>query len=68
MGLAPLEELRALVVDDPALRDKLVGLSDEEAFVSEVVTIAHQRGIDLSPADVVAGLAEGRRRRRQQWV
>jgi Nif11 domain len=63
-----LDELRRLVVDDRQLRDRLLSVSDHDAFVLEVVDVAQACGIELSGAEVVEGLGDARRRRFERWV
>jgi hypothetical protein len=68
MGEDALDELRGLVVDDRQLRDRLLSVSDRDAFVLEVVAVARACAIELSPAQVVEGLHAARRRRWERWV
>jgi post-segregation antitoxin (ccd killing protein) len=68
MGVDALEHLRGLVIDDTAARVRLLAAPDREAFVAEVVEVARERGIELSAAQVVAGLDAARRRHRERWV
>jgi hypothetical protein len=63
-----LDDLRRLVVDDPLLRDRLVSTSDRGAFITEVIDVAQERGIELSAEQVVEGLRAARRRRLERWV
>jgi hypothetical protein len=68
MGVDVLEHLRRLVVDDRSARDRLLLVRDRQAFVAEVVNVARERGIELSPDQVLDGLAEARRRQQERWV
>jgi hypothetical protein len=68
MGEDALDHVRDLVVDDRALRDRLLSARDERAFVAELIEIARERGIELSHDAVDAGLSAARRRRRERWV
>ena len=63
-----LAELRPLVVGDAVLCRRLLAAPDRGAFVAEVVALAHERGIAVSSADVVAALDAAMRRRRDRWV
>jgi hypothetical protein len=63
-----LDELRRLVIDDPRLRDRLLAAPDRDAFVADVVAVAHEQGIDLAADEVRAGLQAEQRRRFEQWV
>ncbi len=65
---ADLDTVRRLVVDDPRLRSRLLAVADQEAFVTEVVDVAREHEIELSPDDVLEGLREARRRRLQRWM
>jgi hypothetical protein len=68
MGEDALDDLRRFVVDDRLLRDRLLSAPDRHAFVAEVISVAQERGIDLSTDDVVEGLRAARRRRQERWV
>jgi hypothetical protein len=68
MGEHALEELRRLVVDDRHLRDRLLSAPDFDAFVLEVIEVARAREIELTAAEVVAGLNDARRLRLERWV
>jgi hypothetical protein len=68
MGEEPLEELRRLVVDDARLRDRLLSVTDRDAFVLEVIEVGRACGIEVSPVEVIEGLRGARRRRSERWV
>ena len=68
MGDDPLDELRRLVVDDPALRTRLLSAPDRQSFIDQVVVLARRHGIDLSPEEVAEGLSAARQFRRRRWV
>jgi len=68
MDTDTLAQLRPLVVDDPGLRQRLLAVVDRDAFVAEVVAVASERGIALSPGEVVAALDAATRLRRDRWV
>jgi hypothetical protein len=63
-----LQQLRLLVVDDPALRQRLLAVRDRGAFVTEVVVVAHERSLDVAADDVFDAIEKARRNRRQRWV
>jgi hypothetical protein len=46
----------------------LLPVADREAFVAEVVEVAREHAIELSPDDVLEGLREASRRRLQRWM
>ncbi|MDQ6804011.1 MAG: hypothetical protein M3065_03370 [Actinomycetota bacterium] len=68
MGEDALDDLRRLVVDDRRLRDRLLAVSDRDAFVLEVIEVGRTCGIEVSPVQVIEGLRGARRRRSQRWV
>jgi hypothetical protein len=68
MGDDALDEVRRLVVDDPALRTLLLSAPDRQSFIDQVVGLARRNGIALSPEEVAAGLSAARQHRRQRWV
>jgi hypothetical protein len=68
MASEPLEQLRRLVVDDPAVRRRLLPLTDRQSFVDGVLAVARENGIGLTADDIEAGLAAARRRRHARWV
>ena len=45
---------RTVVLDDPALQQRLKTITDWEPFTAEVVAAAHERKIDLTTADIDA--------------
>jgi post-segregation antitoxin (ccd killing protein) len=63
-----LDDVRTLVVDDPALRDRLLSVPNERSFVAELIELARERGIELSAQAIESGLREARRRRLERWV
>ncbi|MDQ6777389.1 MAG: hypothetical protein M3071_14485 [Actinomycetota bacterium] len=68
MGEDALDDLRRLVVDDRRLRDRLLSVSDRDAFVLEVIEVARACAIEVSAAEVVDALEDARRRRLERWV
>jgi hypothetical protein len=68
MGNDALDDLRRLVVDDPALRALLLSAPDRQSFIDQVVGVARRNGIDLSSDEVAAGLRAARQQRHQRWV
>jgi hypothetical protein len=68
MGVDALEHLRRLVVDDRSARDRLLLVRDREAFVTEVIKVAQECGIGLTPDQVLDGLAAAERRHWERWV
>jgi hypothetical protein len=68
MGQDALEELRRLVVVDPALRCRLLAVTDRDAFVTRVVEVSQECGLVLSADDVVEALHAAKRRRIERWV
>jgi Nif11 domain len=68
MGPSDLDALRVRVVDDPALRNKLLAVPERRAFVAEVIDIARTEGISLSADDVEEALRAAIREHREHWV
>ena len=68
MGQDPLRELRHLVLDDPALRNRLLAVKDRQPFIAAVVAVGHERGIETTADQVLEGLAAARQWRFQRWV
>jgi hypothetical protein len=63
-----LDDLRRLVIDDPALRGRLLSSPARQAFIDDVVDVAHEHGIDLSAEEVADALRTARRRSLERWV
>jgi hypothetical protein len=63
-----LDELRRLVIDDRALRDRLLAASDRDTFVARVIALAREHGIALTPDAVAVGLDAARHERMLRWV
>ena len=51
-----MEALRRLVVGDAALSNQLATLTDRDAFVAAVVSVAEAHEIPLTPQDIVDAL------------
>ena len=68
MSADPLNALRRLVVDDPSLRQRLLAVTDRDAFTLEVIDVATEAGIEITPDQVSDGLREARRRRLERWL
>jgi hypothetical protein len=57
------ERFRALVIDDGALQERLMGERDEEGFLNLSVALARERGCDFGLADARAAMSQARRDR-----
>jgi Nif11 domain len=68
MGPIDLDALRVRVVDDPALRTRLLAAPDRRAFVAEVIGIARAEGMSISADDVEEALRGAIRDHRERWV
>jgi hypothetical protein len=68
MPRGALEDLRALVVDDPRLRRRLLSARDRPSFLNEVVAVAHEHGYELSTDEVAEALRVARRQSLERWV
>lgn len=64
MSLPPLQQFREMVFRDPALQEQLDSLMDPAAFAGLASEIARGRGIELSPAEILAAFSAAR----QQWI
>lgn len=62
------EDLRAIVVDNPRLRRRLLSVPDRPSFIHEVVAIAHEHGYELSTDEVDAAFRAARRQSLDRWV
>ena len=60
--------LRHLVATDSELRDRLLAVSDRDAFVTAVVNVAAERGLQVTADDVADALGSARRRWLERWV
>lgn len=60
--------LRQLVLEDPALQQRLVGLGDRATFSAAAAEVARQRGLDLAPGDIEAAIDRARRQWWERWV
>ena len=48
------ERFRATVLDDPQLEERLRAIDDWEPFTVAALEAAHERGLDLTAADIEA--------------
>jgi hypothetical protein len=53
VGGDPIEALRRIVVGDGALTSRLAALTDPDAFVAGVLSVARAHGIGLTADDLV---------------
>lgn len=60
MTITPLEQLRALVLSDPALQASLQPLSDRREFVAACLAIARKSGLEIAPAALEHAVRAGR--------
>ena len=56
MPLSPLDQFRAIVLEDAALQRELRACSDRPAFVTRVIQLARDRGHAIEPGDVETAL------------
>lgn len=57
----------AMVLDDAGLRDQLLEASDLPALFARVLTVARERGIELSEAELQAVVNANRRSWLERW-
>jgi hypothetical protein len=57
-----------MVLEDPALQHRLVGLGDRATFSAAVADVARQRGLQLQPEDIDAAVDQARRQWWERWV
>ena len=60
--------LRRLVLQDPTLQQRLVGLGDRATFCAAAAEVARERGLDLGAGDVDAAIDQARRQWWERWV
>jgi hypothetical protein len=68
MSTSALEQLRERVVDDPAVRARLLSAPDRPSFVAAVTAVALQYGLEVSAEEIEAGLSAARQQRLAKWV
>ena len=68
MAADDLARLRADVLDDPGLQQRLLAVADRRQFVALVVGLAGERGLDVAAQDVDDAIAEGRRAWYSTWI
>ena len=62
-----MEALRRLVVGDAALSNQLATLTDRDAFVAAVVSVAEAHEIALTPQDIVDALGREALAQQDRW-
>jgi hypothetical protein len=68
MSADGLERLRDLVLEDPALQQRLVALTDEDEFIASTIDLAGASGLDVDADDVRKAFLDGDRRWIERWV
>lgn len=63
-----LARLREMVLADPDLQRRLLGASGRREFAALVVSLAAERGLDVSDRDVDDAVTEGRRGWYSRWI
>lgn len=62
--MTPFEDLRAIVLNDPALIRELAAIPTQENLFARVIFLASQRGLDVARAE----LEEVVRANRRSWL
>ncbi|WP_248744080.1 MULTISPECIES: aspartyl/asparaginyl beta-hydroxylase domain-containing protein [unclassified Pseudomonas] len=62
-----LQRFQRLLVADPALSATLQALHDPEAFISQTLALAAERGLSFSREELHAAMRNGRRSWNEQW-
>jgi hypothetical protein len=68
MAGVAFEQLRALVLADEALQNELFAERDQPAFVSSLVAIAAEHGINVTDMDIWQELSNGRTVALSMWA
>jgi hypothetical protein len=65
---APLQQFRAIVLEDAALQQELRGCPDRPGFVTLLIACARERGCDIAPAEAEAALDAGAQAWLMRWI
>jgi chorismate mutase len=65
---AEFELLGELVLDDDELLQRLLALTDRNAFAAAVAQVAASHGLRIGPAEVEAALVAARRAWLERWI
>jgi chorismate mutase len=65
---AEFELLGELVLDDDELLQRLLALTDRNAFAAAVAQVAASHGLSIGPAEVEAALVAARRAWLERWI
>ncbi len=68
MPAEDLSRLQAEVLSDPELQQRLLAVPDRRRFVSLVVALAGERGLDVAAGEVDDALAGSRRSWYSTWI
>ena len=68
MPTEDLDRLRAAVLADPQLQQRLLAVRDRRAFVASVVAVAGELGLDVVAGDVEDALLQRRRAWYSTWI
>jgi hypothetical protein len=69
MSAEQFERLRTAVFTDRELQSRLrEPAPDTDGFVAHVVAVGAEHGLDVTPDDVTAAMAEGRRTWVERWI
>lgn len=62
------EKLRVIVLQNAELQIELQNISDRDEFISRVVQIAEEFGLDLNSEGIVNAIQENRRTWIERWI
>jgi hypothetical protein len=68
MSQEHLERFRRLVFDDAALQARLLGESDDQAFVALAVAAGAERGCEFTAEEALALMWAARRAWLERWI
>lgn len=68
MSAEALERLRQVVLADPALQQRLIALTDDEAFIAATIELASARDLPVDADDLRDAFVDGDRRWIERWV
>ena len=68
MAAGGFEQLRRVVLADPAIQASLLAERERPAFVDALVTLAREQGLSVTAATVEDELNAARRRWLERWI
>jgi predicted ribosomally synthesized peptide with nif11-like leader len=68
MSREALEQFRSQVLENPALQEKLLSVSDRESFCLRMIQLGAELGFNFTTEDVEAALRDGQRSWVERWI